>query len=1627
MISNTNQTKLLVISILTFSIVSIAVSSEASDAGANAIIADRSPKWGDSMYLLDAPPTHYDDITTFVPSPFPPSDESRLALQAQETKNVASEGGQIEGSVGDGTIQLTWISAPGNIVGYRIYRRDYGPSQHYALRATVPAEVQSFEDRGLDNALPYYYKVVPVLADGTEAEMTGEVTLCPMRAPIWKYVSPEPVIDASDTGAFGASSVGRPGSYGWGLGFSMSSAGSSAIGQATRTSFYSDCLENPVSGVWIDRGSSASWDCDSISDPEVWGSSIIYSGFDGTTWRIGRITPGAADRGMILDVGPDVWDSVHVRDPYVANGGQINELYYSGFDGLTWRIGHATWSGSAWTKDLHNPVLSPGKPGEWDSAGVSGAYVTVERFYPVLYVMYYTGTDGDTSQIGYATSPDGVHWAKHTANPILPVGASGSWCSAGLGHPTGYDFNGETHLWFEGTDGASTSIGRAVIHRSRIFGRHTAIYGPEWFERTAEHDSVPTIYDALYDLLIKLHGFPSQGADYQVMSYYSRAIGNAWNGNPYTMGIGWYSIADYPSYPRVGSYFPAVFAHESGHNFMYYLWGTLGAIIFGNNHNDYHWMAAPMESYSLEKLADNYSRWALTQEQVAQVVSDANARRNSDIFRVLASEYGWGIWEAFFQACRPGILSTDIYQSADTSAKKNTLMICILSVACQTDLRPRFRQQSQFANEIDDGYYDTIRGVVAAAMAGEKEPPSPPSGLTASLRSGPRVKLTWGASGSSDIDHYNIYFDDGSGSPDYSVPFGATAAPWDVSWTSPILEGNRLYLFAVRAVDHWGNEEKNTNVVLSALVPQSPAPFIRDWLVLGPISNTNTATLTTTDYTVTGEARLDPLPGQVEGTYRWRRAWTPDEFEDYLPSVDADKMDLGRLLGNPSLCAAYAFTHVFAPNNTLGYLRVVHDDDCRIWLNGTSVNSSGYLWGAELVTPVFLRAGWNRLCLKICNYWGGYAFTARLCDAQGGELPGVVWSVDAPGSVPLASVAQTELAFNDARIGEKTSLAVNILNRGTGALVVSGIKVQGESASDFVCSLQEVDLAAGAGGQLAVSFSPTTPGAKSAELVAATNDPNMPMFTVRLSGLGRGNALYVNDDSSSGDVFTTAAGNDQNSGLDPGSPLRRLSTVLDRFALQDGDVIYVDGGLYAESVSVFSTDHQFTIRGAGRDLTIIDGGGVGPCMVLDNVTDIHIEQLALQHGKALEGPWIADKTYGGAILASWTDVSLDDVALKDSSADYGGGGCFDGGNVELRNVLVSGNSASHQGGGLYFGSGPRAGSRHLVTDCNVVGNRANNVGGGMVGYYVEIINSQMERNSAWAGGGAYLEARSVIDDCNIVSNLADYGGGLDLGAGATAKHCRIGSNTANVDGGGVYMWQPPTTVQDCMIVQNSATNSGGGVYCADGATVQGCIVQNSRILNHYGGGICLVRSGTVKNTVISGNFGVWGGGLCCYYGGNVQNCTIIGNAALSYGGGVHCLNGGTVESTIMYSNRAPRGSNYYNDGQGWSYSYCRATPKIPNGLGNIDADPRFADSGYWNPNDTLDALDDDFWVDGDYHLKSQAGRWNPRTETWVIDDVTSPCIDAGDPDAAVGLEPAPNGGRINMGAYGGTIEASKSP
>ena len=133
-----------------------------------------------------------------------------------------------------------------------------------------------------------------------------------------------------------------------------------------------------------------------------------------------------------------------------------------------------------------------------------------------------------------------------------------------------------------------------------------------------------------------------------------------------------------------------------------------------------------------------------------------------------------------------------------------------------------------------------------------------------------------------------------------------------------------------------------------------------------------------------------------------------------------------------------------------------------------------------------------------------------------------------------------------------------------------------------------------------------------------------------------------------------------------------------------------------------------------------------------------------------------------------------------------------------------------------------------------------------------------------------------------------------------------------------------------------------------------------------------------------------------------RNCVFTGAKKMFYVKGAE--SGNVVTNSIIAGIKS---AGYKNTVR---FSYCDIWKGFRvSGQGNISKYPYFA-----------------AFAKGDYHLKSKTGRWDPKTKDFVKDTVNSPCIDAGDPKAEWKNEPKPNGGRVNIGAYGNTPEASKS-
>ena len=296
------------------------------------------------------------------------------------------------------------------------------------------------------------------------------------------------------------------------------------------------------------------------------------------------------------------------------------------------------------------------------------------------------------------------------------------------------------------------------------------------------------------------------------------------------------------------------------------------------------------------------------------------------------------------------------------------------------------------------------------------------------------------------------------------------------------------------------------------------------------------------------------------------------------------------------------------------------------------------------------------------------------------------------------------------------------------------------------------------------------------------------------------------------------------------------------------------------------------------------------------------------------------------------------------------------------------------------------------------------------------------------GGGMLNDSGSpTIANCTFRGNAAEEGGGMNNGwvGSPTLTNCTFNRNSADWSGGGMSNAEADPTLINCTFSGNSARYGGGGM-------------ENS------------FNSPILINCRFSGNSAIIGGGMDNFNNDlKLTNCTFVGNSANDVGGGISIFHFSilTVTNCTFSGNRAVFGSTIYSYDiwlrltncilwDGWDEIWIeRSLPMAITyndvqggwpGEGNIDTDPCFAQPGYWDQNGTPDDLNDDFWVDGDYHLKSQVGRWDANEARWTKDEVTSLCIDAGDPASPIGLEPFPNGGIINMGAYGGTPEASKS-
>ena len=311
------------------------------------------------------------------------------------------------------------------------------------------------------------------------------------------------------------------------------------------------------------------------------------------------------------------------------------------------------------------------------------------------------------------------------------------------------------------------------------------------------------------------------------------------------------------------------------------------------------------------------------------------------------------------------------------------------------------------------------------------------------------------------------------------------------------------------------------------------------------------------------------------------------------------------------------------------------------------------------------------------------------------------------------------------------------------------------------------------------------------------------------------------------------------------------------------------------------------------------------------------------------------------------------------------------------------------------------------------------------------------------GGGIKCTASSPKIINSIIANCtaSEYGGGIcnSYSSSPILINCTFSKNSvesklsAQGSGGGICnLVDSSPILTNCSFSENFANHSGAGIYNFEKSNPDLSKCTFTANTARHGGGMynCYNSRPILKNCIFSENLAEYGGAVKNSEAlSTLINCTLYKNSA-EMGGGIWNGWGGSAElvNSILWHNSDIGGmaeSAQINDSQGSRISfinYCCLqgwSGKI-GGIGNIGADPLF-----FAPEN------------GDYHLKSAGWRWDMERQIWHYDEMTSPCIDAGNPGSPLDGEllNIPDGPsnlwgsnlRINMGCYGGTDQAGVPP
>jgi parallel beta-helix repeat protein len=574
---------------------------------------------------------------------------------------------------------------------------------------------------------------------------------------------------------------------------------------------------------------------------------------------------------------------------------------------------------------------------------------------------------------------------------------------------------------------------------------------------------------------------------------------------------------------------------------------------------------------------------------------------------------------------------------------------------------------------------------------------------------------------------------------------------------------------------------------------------------------------------------------------------------------------------------------------------------------------------------------------------------------------------------------------------------------------------------------------------------------------SAIKDISTETFTVPVTG----NSFYVNDGSTTGDQYSTAVGNNRNTGLLPSAPLPLITTLFRTYTLGAGNTVYVDAGTYGDFAALELSGNPAVGNGQGVNIAGPTNGHTATIDALGYTSPAVIDVNNAQY-VTLSNLTLADANYGLWVRNASSNISVTSMTV---TANLQGGLRIESdssANDTLTGIVADNNT----GDGVYVGgaivsitnstSYSNTGDGFDLTNAGAVVLTDDSAYGNKTGLYVT--------NSIGGTTTVIGNANLTLGLGNQFFNNSNYGIDVESGTVLVAGNTVYGQ-TASGDAG-----IEVNSGGNSITTENVVYNNYDGIRSTDNSTVTYNLAYNNPDFGFYGGigttftgnvsydngvGIRSVIApnaagniASIDNNLVYNNSvqGIWlSGGRYTTIDNNTVYQT-AGDAILADVYSVAAV-GIQIENNILWAQNGYDIALDHTSENGFKSDYNDLYVTANGAVGQWETVSQ-ATLTAWQSSSGQDAdsisVSPLFVSTGtDFHEQSLNSSFHGGTLAPVLNGATglpqanpgvltkdsseSPAIDRGDPTFTYANEPAPNGAFINLGAYGDTAQASLSP